>query len=338
MSGGVDSSVAALLLLRHGWRVIGATMDTGHGQAPEQAAAVCARLGIEHRVVEIRESFDRLVVQGFVEAYLSGLTPNPCVDCNADVKFPAFLPLLQESGAAYFATGHYARIARLGGRYVLRQAVDREKDQSYFLYRLGQDLLSRCLFPLGELTKGEVRKLAAQAGLPSAEQKDSYDVCFINSGDYRELLRERAAERLQAGDIVDQSGRLLGRHQGLANYTLGQRRGLNVSLGYPAYVVELDRLHNRLVVGERERLCRSEALLGQVNSLFADRPEGTVRGQVKIRYQSPPAWAEIAPAADAPGLLRLSFDEPVWGMTPGQSAVCYQDDLLALGGKILRVL
>ena len=338
MSGGVDSSVAALLLLRQGLRVLGATLDTGYGPGPEQAARVCRALGIPHRVVDIRADFENLAVADFVQSYLSGRTPNPCVACNERVKFPAFLPLLAESGAEYFATGHYVRRDRLGSRYVLRQALDKAKDQSYFLYRLSQDILFRCLFPLGDLTKAEVRALAAEAGLPSAGQKDSYDVCFISSGDYRELLRERAAGQLTPGEIADGTGRVLGFHQGLANYTLGQRRGLKIALGYPAYVVGLDHAANRLTLGARDLLCQREALLEEVNSQALAELTSPLSGQMKIRYKSPAASGEIRPEPGRAGLYRLSFCQPAWGMTPGQSAVCYQGDLLVLGGVIREVL
>lgn len=334
MSGGVDSSVAALLLCRQGWEVIGATMVTGYGRAAEQAAAVCAQLGIEHRLIDMREAFERQVITAFVEAYASGLTPNPCVDCNAQLKFPAFCPLMEETGAEALATGHYTSIVETDGRYTLRCAADDSKDQTYFLYRLDQDTLARCRFPLGELSKAQVRALATEAGLSSAGQKDSYDVCFIEDGDYRALLQERVPERLIPGDIMDEDGRVLGRHQGLANYTLGQRRGLDIAMGDPAYVTSIDQEHNRLTLGPKQRLYHSRAVIDRINILPRERLEKPFSGQVKVRYKAPLAEARISP--DGEERLILEFAQPVWGMTAGQSAVIYEGDILFGGGRIIE--
>ena len=335
MSGGVDSSVAALLLLQRGYEVIGATMDTGYGQAPELAKQVCADLGIEHYVVDVRQHFREEIIDGFVQAYLRAETPNPCVDCNRCIKFPVFLPLLAELSADYFATGHYIRKEERDGRYLLRCATDEQKDQSYFLYGLSQEVLSRCLFPLGGLSKPEVRELAAGFSLSSAGQKDSYDICFIPDGDYRELLRQEAAEQLKPGEIVDLSGKVVGCHLGLANYTLGQRRGLEIALGEPAYVLALDVSRNRLVVGPKTALMQQRALVCENNFLPFAELDQPLRTWVKIRYKAKAQPATLYPLPEK-SQAELVFDEPQWGVTPGQSAVYYDGEYLIGGGKIQR--
>lgn len=335
MSGGVDSSVAALLLREAGCDVIGVTMDTGYGHAPEQAAAICAQLGLAHHVVDVRQRFATVVVDAFVSAYLAGETPNPCVNCNAALKFSAFAPLFARLEADFFATGHYIRINEQDGRFLLFCGDDMAKDQSYFLYRLRQETLRRCLFPLGGYTKARVRELAARAGLASAIQKDSYDICFIENGDYRALLRERAAARLQPGEIVDMTGLVVGHHDGLANYTIGQRRGLALALGYPAYVVSLDMARNRLVVGARDALLTRRAYTADNHFIAFAQLEQALPVQVKIRYKAAAVPALIRPAPARQGIVEILFNEPVWGVTPGQSAVFYDDDLLVGGGRLL---
>jgi len=335
MSGGVDSSVAALLLQKQGWQIIGATMDTGWGNAPEQAAALCRELGIEHHVVDVREHFDKQIVQPFVDSYLSGLTPNPCVDCNCRVKFPVFFPLMEKLNVDYLATGHYIRLIQQNGRYLLSKGMDPAKDQSYFLYRLTQDILSRAVFPLGELTKQQVRSIALEEGLSAAGQKDSYDICFVQDGDYRTLLRQRAADRLKPGNVVDTEGKVVGRHQGLANYTLGQRRGLELALGKPVYVLKLDQQHNQIVVGGKDELNCRQAYTRDNNLLPWDELTGPQQVEVKIRFKAESAPAVISPVPGGEGLVRIDFEQPQWNITPGQSAVFYQGDILIGGGRLL---
>lgn len=333
MSGGVDSSVAALLLQKQGYEVIGATMETGYGPAVPLAQQLCRDLGIPHHVVDVREAFQQQIIGGFVQAYLHAETPNPCVDCNRCIKFSVFLPLMAELKAEFFATGHYIRIEQRNGRYLLRCASDEQKDQSYFLYGLSQELLSRCLFPLGGISKPEVRALAREFGLQSAGRKDSYDICFIPDGDYRKLLQQEAGEQLIPGEIVDLEGNVVGRHKGLANYTLGQRRGLEIALGEPAFVLELDVERNRLVVGPKTALMQQRALVRENQFMpFAQLTE-PLRAMVKIRYKAKSQPATLYPTA-APGEVELVFDEPQWGITPGQSAVYYDDEYLLGGGKI----
>ncbi|NLF80297.1 MAG: tRNA 2-thiouridine(34) synthase MnmA [Clostridia bacterium] len=335
MSGGVDSSVAAFLLLQKGYQVIGATIDTGYGQAPEQAALICRELGIEHQVIKARDIFEQRTIQPFAAAYLMGRTPNPCVDCNYQVKFPLIYDLAVKLGAAKIATGHYVRIYEQDGRYLLRRAIDVGKDQSYFLYRLNQELLSRCLFPLGEMSKREVRELAAEVGLASSRQKDSFDICFISGDDYREQAIRYAGAESRPGDIVDAWGRVLGRHQGLFNYTVGQRRGLSLSLGYPAYVLALDIDHNRLVVGRYTDLLKDTARVTKLNFLPFDQLNQPLDALVQIRYQAQPTPASIIPDAQNTAEALIRFERPVWAIAPGQSAVFYDGDLLLGGGYLI---
>ena len=335
MSGGVDSSVAAFLLREQGWETIGVTMDIGYGHAPEQAAAACAQLGIAHYVVDMRSRFQERVVDGFIDAYMRGETPNPCVNCNVSLKFPAFLSLFEQLSADAFATGHYVKIIEQNGRYLLYCGDDKSKDQSYFLYRLDQDLLRRCIFTLGDLSKTQVREIAEKAGLLSAGQKDSYDVCFLPGGDYRRLIRERAGKLMRTGDMVDRGGKVVGQHKGLANYTVGQRHGLDVAFGYPAYVLELDIENNRVVVGEKAALFAEEAYTRDNHFLPFEDLKSPLAVEVRIRYRSSPKRALLEPVPNRPDLLHIHFLEPVWGVTPGQSAVFYQGDLL-IGGGILQ--
>ena len=333
MSGGVDSSVAALLLLQLGYEVVGATMDTGYGNAPALAKQVCQGLGIPHYVVDVRIPFQEQVVAPFFQSYLHGETPNPCVLCNNRIKFPLFQPLMKELGASYFSTGHYTRLQKYQGRYILRCATDTQKDQYYFLYGLEQTLLEQCLFPLGGMDKAQVRQLAMRAGLSSANQKDSYDICFIPSGNYREVLRQWGSEQLCPGEIVDQSGCVVGYHNGLGNYTLGQRRGLEIALGEPVYVLEMDVENNRLIVGPKQALMHQHMIVQENNFFPFAILEHSQRAQVKIRYKAPAEPATLHPGEKA-GQVEVCFDKPQWGITPGQAAVYYDGDLLVGGGKI----
>lgn len=334
MSGGVDSSVAAFLLREKGYQVVGATFITGYGRPAEQATVICKQLGIEHYTIDIRDGFAQQVVQPFVEAYLSGKTPNPCVLCNEKIKFTVFLPLLEQLDADYIATGHYVQLFEHAGRFILRQALCREKDQSYFMYRIPQSILSKCHFPLGTYSKEQVRAIAAENNLISASQRDSYDICFIESGDYRQYLAGADSCYLTPGDIVDKEGKVLGRHQGLANYTVGQRRGVDVALGYPAYVIALDLANNNLVLGTREDLLTDTARVDSLSFLPFAKLAQPMRALVKIRYKAKAVPAQIIPDSLCPGWADILFDAPVWAVTPGQSAVFYADDILIGGGYL----
>jgi len=332
LSGGVDSSVAAALLLKQGHSVVGATMQTGYGDACEMAAVVCRHLGIEHYILDARELFKKQVIDEFIATYLRGQTPNPCVNCNKFIKFPAFWPLMDELNCDYFATGHYLQKITENGRHILLKAHDNNKDQSYFLYRLGQDILQKCLFPLGKMTKPEVRVLAVEFGLPTASRSDSQDICFIE-GDYRDFLDDNLKTLLHGGELWDNQGQVIGQHRGLAYYTVGQRKGLGVALGYPAFVQKLDAEANRVIIGRAEDLYSKEAELLDCNFLPFDELTAPLRAEVKIRYRFLPVFCTVYPTAK--GSARLVFDEPQRAVTPGQAAVMYWEDKLIGGGTIV---
>ena len=346
MSGGVDSSVAAAALLAEGYQVVGATMklldlpDELYGDrgccsldAVRRAQAVCRRLGIPHYTLNFTADFEREVVAPFVAEYAAGRTPNPCLRCNMVVKWGELLRRARGAGCEYLATGHYAQVERGAERWLLRRGLDHAKDQSYALYGLSQESLAHTLLPLGELTKPQVREIAAGLGLPTAETEESQDLCFIPAGDYREFLRERIP--FLPGPMVDEQGRVVGEHEGLAAYTVGQRKGLGLGGGgEPLFVLAKDAGENRLVVGPREHLERREVQVAEVNWLSRPAPEvgETVRGEVELRYRGRPIAAEITVEEDARAALHLSEHDQA--VTPGQAAVWYEGDLLLGGGTI----
>ena len=346
MSGGVDSSVAAAVLLGAGYEVVGATMklldlpDESYGDrgccsldAVRRAQAVCRRLGIPHYTLNFVADFAREVVAPFVAEYAAGRTPNPCLRCNMVVKWGELLRRARGAGCECLATGHYARVEH-ADRWLLRRGRDAAKDQSYALYGLSQESLAATLLPLGELTKPEVRRLAARLGLPTADTAESQDICFIPAGDYREFLRERIPFR--PGPVVDEQGRVLGEHEGLAAYTVGQRKGIRLGGGgEPLFVLAKDCAENRLIVGPRERLARRELEVAEVNWLSRPAPEieETIQAQVELRYRGTPIPAEIT--AEPGNRARLQLAAHDQAVTPGQAAVWYEGDLLLGGGTIV---
>ncbi len=346
MSGGVDSSVVAGILKREGFDVIGVTMqiwqesqrDPRHAGccslgAVEDARRVASILEIPHYVVNFKDQFRRAVIDEFVSEYAAGRTPNPCVTCNREVKFEELSNKARELGCDALATGHYARIEfdEGRGRYVLRRALS-TKDQSYALYTLSQEQLARTMFPLGAMgDKHETREMAKEFGLPVALKPDSQEICFVSeAGGYREFLKANKPEMFEPGELVDTSGKVVGRHEGVASFTVGQRRGLGVAAAKPLYVVQLVPSENRVVVGEKDALLQRDVLLDGVVWSAADPGDAPMRVEAKVRYNMAPRAAVLTSDPEA----RIVFDEPVHAVTPGQTAVAYEGDTVVAGGTI----
>lgn len=351
MSGGVDSSVAAALLVERGYNVIGMMMRLwaeestvgfgGHNRCctPDQMAdarRIAADLGIPFYVLDTRQVFRQQIVQFFIDQHAQGVTPNPCLACNRHIRFEWLLDNALSLGADYLATGHYARLSQSAdGCVELRQAVTPEKDQSYVLSVLNQARLRHAMFPIGEFTKPQVREMAQRFGLPVASKGDSQDLCFLGDGDYRRFLREHGPGDLFApGPIVMRDGTQLGEHIGLPNYTIGQRKGLGIAYHEPLYVLKLDTARNTLIVGTRDELGQDELTTGAFNWIAGTPPDGPFRAEVKIRYKARPVPATVAPLPD--GAVQIRFDDPLRDITPGQGAVVYQDDLCLGSGIIQR--
>ncbi len=340
MSGGIDSSVAAMLLLEQGYELVGVTFRTFDSiresclakekgccsvESMMEAKHLAEQLGFEHHILDYRDIFRRHVIQNFTDEYMHGRTPNPCVLCNSHIKWGELLRAADEFGCEKIATGHYARIAERDGHYYLRRAADQKKDQTYFLWMLTEENLWRTVFPLGDLTKDEVRELARQHGFEKLSMKrESQEICFVPNNDYRRFLVEQGCT-IEPGDYVDETGRVLGRHEGFACYTIGQRKGLGIALGTPQFVTKIDAAANRVTLGTHDALYTREVQLK--DGWWRGRSLEPVMAQ--IRYRSQPTGAHYRPEQ-----AQLLFDEPVWAVTPGQSAVIYQDDLLVGGGLI----
>lgn len=349
MSGGVDSSVAAALLVAHGYEVIGMMLrlwsEPGlSGVTPANrcctldqmtdARRVADRLGIPFYVLDVQQHFRRAIVQFFVDEHAAGRTPNPCVECNRQIRFTYLLERALALGADYLATGHYARVTRDGHAHRLLRAVDDHKDQSYVLHVLRQEQLAHVMFPIGEFTKEEVRRLADEHDLSVAAKQESQDLCFLNDGDYRRFLRQHSVNVLHSGPILDQSGRELGRHEGLPFYTIGQRKGLGLATAEPVFVLRKDTMRNALIVGPHEALGARQLIARGVNWIAGPIPTAPMAAQVKIRYKAAPAAAVVTAAG---GTATVRFDEPVFGVTPGQAAVFYDGEMCLGGGLIADV-
>jgi tRNA-specific 2-thiouridylase len=345
MSGGVDSSLAAALLVQRGYRVIGMMLrlwsEPGEGQynrcctpdAMAQARRVASMLGIPFYAVDARDDFHTNVVKTFLDGYSRGITPNPCLACNRRIRWGLLMDRARLFGADLLATGHYARLERTPqGRIRLLRARDEWKDQSYVLSVLNQEQLAHTLLPLGDFTKAEVRGMAREMGLPVADRPESQDLCFLGRSDYRTFLLRHAPEVRQPGPIFDARGNLLGEHDGLAFYTIGQRKGLRIAAPQALYVLEKDLERNALVVGTRGELGRSELIADQVNWIAGAPPVGVFRAQVKIRYKADLAWGMVTP--EGSDGMRIVFDQPLRDVTPGQAAVVYVGDE-CLGGGII---
>ncbi|MCR4404605.1 MAG: tRNA 2-thiouridine(34) synthase MnmA [Candidatus Acetothermia bacterium] len=344
MSGGVDSSVAALLLKREGHEVLGATLNLWsyagrlepyNNCCSLEVAAVAKQLGIEHHFLDYGRLFEREVVRRTIQKYLRGRTPNPCIWCNALVRFPALLAEAERLGCDYLATGHYARVIKENGVHHLLRGRDLEKDQSYFLYRLTQRELAKLIFPVGDYLKEEVFTIAKESGL-LVKPRESQDLCFVPDNDYRRFLLDHSRDGIRPGEIVDTSGRVLGRHEGLPFYTIGQRRGLGLASGERLYVLALEPERNRLIVGPEEALYSRGLIASEVNWLGGPPGAGELEVEVKVRYRTPPARARVEPLGD--GRARVIFAEPQRAITLGQAAVFYRDERVLGGGVIERIL
>ncbi|MFH1485530.1 MAG: tRNA 2-thiouridine(34) synthase MnmA [Chloroflexota bacterium] len=344
MSGGVDSAVAAALLKEAGYEVIGVTMrlwtletpgiPTAHRrccsvEAIDDARRVCQILDIPYYILNFEEEFQSHVVDYFCQEYARGRTPNPCIACNRHVKFNFLLEKALALGADYLATGHYARIVEDDGKYRLLRAVDSSKDQSYVLYTLGQRELRHLVFPLGPLRKEDTRRKAAVLNLSVADKVESQDICFITEGNYHVFLAERIAS--SPGELVDLAGRVMGRHRGVAFYTVGQRHGLGLASREPLYVVAIDPADNRLVVGGREELLRDRLMAGDVSFVSGEAPATPLGVTAKIRYKSPEARATLVCVNSR---VEVRFAEPQWAITPGQAVVFYLGEEVLGGGTI----
>ena len=352
MSGGVDSSVAVLLMLRSGYTCIGATMrlynneDIGLEESRtccsledvEDARSVARRLGIPHYVFNFRDDFEENVISRFVQEYERGLTPNPCIDCNRYLKFDHLLRRALELECDCVVTGHYARIRQDAetGRYLLLTAADADKDQTYFLYTLTQHQLAHTQFPLGELTKTQVRQLAQENGLVTARKRDSQDICFVPDGDYVAFLERYTGKHYPPGDFLDQNGQVVGRHHGAVGYTLGQRKGLGLAMGAPVYVCAKDMQRNTVTVGPGEALFSPALLAGDWNWSPFPTLTAPMRVTVKTRHSQFEQAATVYPEEN--GFARVEFDQPQRAVTPGQAVVLYDGDMVVGGGTITEAL
>jgi len=352
MSGGVDSSVAAGLLLEQGFEVIGVTLNVWPELAASEALtrddACCAlgsvedarrvadQLGIRHYVLNFREVFEERVIRNFVDEYRRGRTPNPCIRCNQYIKFEALWQRVAGLGADFIATGHYARVGYDAARkrYTLRKGSDPRKDQSYVLYPLSQATLAHTLFPLGDLSKEEARALATSWRLPVAAKAESQEICFVPNNDYVSFLRSRCADLPGSGPIYDREGRYLGNHQGIARYTVGQRRGLGLAGACRRFVIEIDPAANALVVGEECHLYVGGLVAEDVNWVSIEQPSGPIEVTAKVRYRATETPAVVFPLPD--GRAEVRFSEPQRAITPGQAVVFYKGDLVVAGGTIAR--
>jgi len=344
MSGGLDSSVAAALLAESDDQVFGIMLRLWSG-GPNGANRCCSpadmararqvasQLDIPFYVQDVQARFKEIVVDFFIDGYAQGTTPNPCLECNRTIRWDFLLRHALALGATHLATGHYARTERRDGAYQLLRARDQRKDQSYVLSVMGQDQLKHAIFPLGDLLKDEVRQIALDRGLAAAERSESQDLCFVGGGDYRRFLDHMQAALPPPGPIVDQSGLVLGQHQGLAHYTIGQRKGIGVAAAQPLYVLAKDMKDNRLVVGPREALGRTTFQVGRVNWIAAAAPPAAFDADVQVRYQAANQPAHILPEGVSSACVEL--DDPVPGVAPGQAAVFYQGQV-CLGGGVIQ--
>jgi tRNA-specific 2-thiouridylase len=335
MSGGVDSSVAAARLLEEGYEVIGLTMQLmPHAGAIENARQAADCLDIPHYVIDFRDIFARTVVENFCREYNLGRTPNPCVLCNNLIKFGALWEKTAELGADYLATGHYALIEREGDDLRLKKGVDIRKDQSYFLCRLTGQQLRQVLFPVGRLSKAEVKRIAREKGLPASSRPESQEICFIPDGDYAGFIKEYLPQPMRSGPILDGRGNVLGEHRGITSYTVGQRHGLGIATAEPLYVTAIVPDRNTVIVGTRAETYQTGLVAGNLNWLASGPPRRPINVRARVRYRHPEAAAEVTPLDD--GNYYVKFAAPQMAITPGQTIAFYDGDTVLGGGTIIR--
>lgn len=353
MSGGTDSSVVALLLKRKGFDIQGLTFrsyDSVSLACMEKENACCnldsileakklaSKLNFPHQILDIRDFFDKTVISNFISEYMSGLTPNPCVLCNKTVKWGKMIEFADKLNCELYATGHYAQIINENERFFLRKAKDISKDQTYFLWTLSQENLARTIFPLGNLLKSEVREIARQNNYEKlANKKESQEICFIPDDDYRKFLRERIPDidkNLNQGNFVDSSGNILGKHKGFPFYTIGQRKGLEIAMGYPVYVLKIDAKTNTITLGKPEELLKKTVWIKDVNLMKYAEIKGEMRGNCKIRYNTKGEDCSYFKDGE---MIKIIFDKEVSAVTPGQSAVIYENNDLVCGGIIAKI-
>lgn len=340
MSGGVDSSVSALLLKEQGYDVIGSTLELYAGSSCcnintyIDAKNVCKSIGIPHFTFDYKKEFSKYVIDNFIDCYANCKTPNPCIECNKYMKFGIMYEKAKELGCEYIATGHYAKTeySEKYGRWVLKKSKAGKKDQSYVLWNIPKDLIQYVLFPLSDFeSKEQIREIAREKNLKVANKPDSEDICFIPDGNYKKFLENNSNIKPKAGNIVNLEGKVLGKHTGLYNYTIGQRKGLGISNPVPLFVLGFNRAKNEVIVGEEDKLYKKEIIVKDINLLLVDEIEDEMEVEVKTRYSTRAAKAKISQQGND---IKVVFDEPQRALTPGQSAVFYIDDIVVGGGKI----
>ena len=343
MSGGVDSSVSALLLQKQGYEVIGTTLELFAGSSCcnvntyLDAKLVCKSIGVTHFIFDYKNEFKEHVINDFINCYANCLTPNPCIECNKYLKFGFMWEKAKELGCNYIATGHYAKTeySEKYGRWVLKKSNAGKKDQSYVLWNIPKDLVEHVLFPLANFeNKEQIREIARENNLNVASKKDSQDICFIPDGNYKKFIENNSNLKPKPGNIVNSKGEILGKHTGLYNYTIGQRKGLGISYKEPLFVLGFNILKNEVIVGEESELYTKETIVKDINLILFDKIDGELEVEVKTRYSANAAKAKITQLDD--DSIKIIFDEPQRAVTPGQSAVFYIDDIVVGGGKIVR--
>lgn len=338
MSGGVDSTAAAIILQEQGYEVVGVTyklVDSDDTKYIEDAKYVAGKLGIEHFVADFREEFKRDVIGNFIDEYENARTPNPCVRCNMHIKFGAIFDTADEMGIKYVSTGQYSKIEKIDDKYYVKKADSEKKDQTYFIYNLKEEHLERILFPLGHVeSKDYVRNMLKEHGIEIFSKKDSQEICFIKNMKYTEYISKNSHKRFKKGKFVDVKGNVVGEHSGIINYTIGQRKGLGIALGKPAFVVDIDIESNTVVLGDNEDLFRKKLIIKDVNIINSKYLLNELSVQAKIRYAGNATSAKVRKIEK--DLYEVTFDEPVRAVTRGQSLVMYDDDVLVGGGIIVK--